>query len=104
MLYEVPGVHLDRGAEAHRRRSEGCLGGRLGAETGLTIQDIRDQHPEEGPVVSTGNASGVELFCFSEDGVVEKSDLIGSTRNLAALATLYISLVSGRRISPYAAV
>ena len=46
----------------------------------------------------------LELNFFGEDGVVEKSDLIGSTRNLATLGSLYASLVSGRRISLYVAI
>ena len=43
------------------------------------------------------------IFKMSEIDV-EKNNLIGPTRNLATLGSLYTSLVSGRRISPYAAV
>ena len=45
VLYKVPGTHLDRGTEGNRCRSENCLSGRLGAETGFTslpVGDIQD--------------------------------------------------------------
>ena len=38
----------------------------------------------------------LELNFVGEDGTVEKNNLIGSTRNLATLGSLYTSLVSGR--------
>ena len=41
----------------------------------------------------------LELNFVGEDGTVEKNNLIGSTRNLATLGSLYTSLVSGRQIS-----
>ena len=37
----------------------------------------------------------LELNFVGEDGIVEKNNLIGSTRNLATLGSLYTSLVSG---------
>ena len=46
----------------------------------------------------------LELNFVGEDGIVEKNNLIGSTRNLATLGSLYTSLVSGRRISLYVAM
>ena len=82
MLYGVPGAHLGRVAEADRCRPESCLGGRLGLEMGLRL---------------------LEIFKMSEINV-EKNNLIGSTRNHATLGSLYTSLVSAPRISPYAAV
>ena len=39
----------------------------------------------------------LELNFVGEDGIVEKNNLIGSTRNLATLGSLYTSLVSGLR-------
>ena len=44
-----------------------------------------------------------EIYEMSEIDV-EKNNLIGSTRNLATLGSLYTSLVSGCRISSYATV
>ena len=40
----------------------------------------------------------LELNFVGEDGIVEKNNLIGSTRNLATLGSLYTSLVGGRRM------
>lgn len=42
----------------------------------------------------------LELNFVGEDGVVEKNSLIGSTRNLATLGSLYTSLVSGHQDLP----
>lgn len=39
----------------------------------------------------------LELNFVGEDGTVEKDNLIGSTRNLATLGSLYTSLVGGHR-------
>ena len=41
----------------------------------------------------------LELNFVGENNTVEKDNLIGSTRNLATLGSLYTSLVSGRQIS-----
>ena len=41
----------------------------------------------------------LELNFVGEDGTVEKNHLIGSTRNLATLGSLYTSIVGGRQIS-----
>jgi len=41
----------------------------------------------------------LELNFVGEDGIVEKNNLIGSTRNLATLGSLYTSLVGGCQIS-----
>ena len=41
----------------------------------------------------------LELNFVGEDGIVEKNNLIGSTRNLATLGSLYTSLVSERQTS-----
>jgi len=41
----------------------------------------------------------LELNFVGEDGFVEKNNLIGSTRNLATLGSLYTSLVSERQFS-----
>ena len=43
----------------------------------------------------------LELNFVGEDGTVEKNNLIGSTRNLATLGSLYTSLVGGRQISRF---
>ena len=42
VLYEIPGAHLDPGADADRRRPENCLGGGLGPEAGFGSLAIRD--------------------------------------------------------------
>lgn len=46
----------------------------------------------------------LELNFIGEDGIVEKDNLIGSTRNLATLGSLYTSLVSGSQASRLHAV
>ena len=54
----------------------------MGAEAGFAplpvrdFQDIRDQHPEEGPTASTGNTSGVELRWRRRHRGEEQSDRV----------------------------